>query len=124
MDLIINGLTLAYIGDAYYELRVRNYLVNKGITNVNKLHKTAVGFVSSEYQAKAILHLINNNLLSEKELIYFKTGRNKAPVRTGIDNNNYRLATGFESLIGYLSLNDSKRCDELIDIIINFLDKG
>ena len=66
MDLIINGLTLAYIGDAYYELRVRNYLVNKGITNVNKLHKTAVGFVSSEYQAKAILHLINNNLLSEK----------------------------------------------------------
>ncbi|MFA5692430.1 MAG: ribonuclease III domain-containing protein [Acholeplasmataceae bacterium] len=124
MVININGLTYAYIGDAYYELKIRNFLIDKGIISVNKLHKLAVKYVSSNAQAKAIKYLIDNNILNEDEISYYKLGRNKSSTRNGIDGNIYRQATGFESLIGYLSLNDKLRCDELIDITINYLSEG
>ena len=124
MVIIINGLTLAYIGDAYYELKIRNYLVSLGITNVNKLHKLSIKYVSAKAQAEAIKYLINNNLLDDTEIEYYKLGRNKASIRNGIDANLYRHATGFESLIGYLSLNNLIRCDKIIEITISYLSEG
>ena len=57
---MLNGADLAYIGDAYYELQIRLHLLEKGITNPNKLHKEAVKYVSASAHAK-IYNIINCN---------------------------------------------------------------
>ena len=121
----MNGLTLAYIGDAYYELIVRKHLLNKGLTNVNQLHKTAITFTSGEAQSKIMSYFIENNMLSEDEHILFKRGRNASgPGRKNIDAKTYHQATGFESLIGGLYLEHKIRCDDLIDKAIILVESG
>lgn len=109
-----NILTLAYLGDAVFELYVREYLINKNITKVKELQEKAIEYVSAKNQVR-ILEEINNKLTDEeKEII--KKGRNakshKAPKNTDILT--YKHATGFETLIGYLYLNNKQRLDELI----------
>ena len=59
---MLNGADLAYIGDAYYELQIRLFLLNKGITNPNKLHKEAVKYVSASAHSKVM------NVLKEEKL--------------------------------------------------------
>ena len=73
---VIERINFAYIGDAYYELIVRKHLLNKGLTNVNQLHKTAITFTSGEAQSKIMSYFIENNMLSEDEYTLFKRGRN------------------------------------------------
>lgn len=97
-------LTLAYIGDAVYELVIRTIIVEKGNAPVNKLHKRSAALVKASAQAEMMLAI--EPLLSEEELHIFKRGRNaksytSAKNATMID---YRTATGFEALIGYLYL--------------------
>ncbi len=121
----MNGLTLAYIGDAYYELKVRMYLIDKKLTHVNDLHKQAIRFTSGTAQAKIMEYLIDNTLISEDETDLFKRGRNASgPGRKNIDAKTYHLATGFESLIGFLYLNQKNRADELIAQGINYIEEG
>jgi len=121
----LNGLTLAYIGDAYYELKVRMYLIDKKLTHVNDLHKQAIRFTSGTAQAKIMEYLIDNTLISEDETDLFKRGRNASgPGRKNIDAKTYHLATGFESLIGFLYLNQKNRADELIAQGINYIEEG
>lgn len=121
----MNGLALAYIGDAYYELKIRNYLINKGYTNVNILHNKAVKFTSSNAQATIVESLINEKLITDDEFKIFKRGRNQSSSgRKNIDPKTYTYATGFESLIGYLYLNDKKRLDEIILKSINIIENG
>ena len=121
----MNGLTLAYIGDAYYELQVRMHLINKKLTNVNDLHKQAIRFTSGMAQAKIMNFFIENQLITEDEVDLFKRGRNASgPGRKNIDAKTYHLATGFESLIGYLYLNNLNRADELIKSGIHFIEEG
>lgn len=117
----INILSLAYLGDAVYELKVRNFLISTGISKVNKLQKEAMNFVPAKSQAKYINYLIDNNLLNEEELDYVKRGRNAStyshPKNTDIVT--YKWATGFECLFGYLYLDNKKeRIDELFNIIL------
>ena len=117
----INILSLAYLGDAVYELEVRNYLISLGISKVNKLQKEAMNFVTAKSQAKFVNYFIDNNILDEEELDYVKRGRNAStyshPKNTDIVT--YKWATGFECLFGYLYLSKKEeRIKELIDIIM------
>lgn len=117
---LVNVITLAYLGDAVYEVYVRNYLIKKGIAKVEELQKEAVNFVSAKSQSKILDYLINNNYLSNEEIDIVKRGRNykrdSHPKNTDIIT--YKMATGFETLIGYLYLdNKVDRINEIIDKI-------
>ena len=125
--ILYNGETLAYVGDAIYELRIREYILSTGYQDVNKLHKYAVKFTSGENQAKIIDYLIKENLITEEELSYFKRGRNSghSKNRRSISVNSYKKATGFEAMIGYLYLENKKeRLDEILDIVIKIVEEG
>ena len=117
----LNGLTLAYIGDSYYELYIRNYLVSKGYQKVNMLHNLAVDYTSGKAQAEFIHYLMNNNILDEKEINVFKHGRNAhiASHRKNIDIQTYLDGTGFEALMGYYYLTENDiRFKEIMEILI------
>ena len=110
-------LTLAYIGDAVYELIVRSMIVTEGNAPVNKMHKRSSNLVKAETQANMIKYFLENDLLSEEELRVYKRGRN-AQSYTKAKNasmTDYRMATGFEALVGYLYLSDqNERMMELV----------
>lgn len=99
-------LTLAYIGDGIYDLIIRTMLVEKGNSQVNKLHHKASSLVKATAQ-KEILHAIQD-ILTEEELGVFKRGRNAKSVTTAKNASvtDYRIATGFEAMIGYLYLTE------------------
>jgi len=121
----LNGLTLAYIGDAYYELKVRMYLIDKKLTHVNDLHKQAIRFTSGMAQAKIMSYFMDASLVTEDEVELFKRGRNASgPGRKNIDAKTYHLATGFETLVGFLYLNQIERADELIATGMKFIEEG
>ncbi len=121
----MNGLTLAYLGDGYYEFKIRKHLIDQGLTDVNQLHHQAVKFTSGVAQAKLIDYLLEHKVLTEKEIILFKRGRNASGQgRKNIDAKTYQRATGFEALIGGLFLNEEKRADEIIDICIDLVNRG
>lgn len=118
---LLNGLSLAYIGDSVYEVYIRKYVLSKGFTKVNTLHKKVVNYTSGLAQSNIIHYLMENNLLTEDELQIFKRGRNSHinTSRKNLDLQDYLDATGFESLIGYLYLNNNiERLEELIKISI------
>ena len=97
-------LTLAYIGDAVFDLVIRSVLVNKGNTAVNNLHKRASAVVKAPTQA-AIIAAMMDELTDEEKDIY-RRGRNskphtKAKNATTMD---YLEATGFEAVLGFLYL--------------------
>ena len=108
-------LTLAYIGDGVYELVIRTILVKKGNCPVNQLHKKASSLVKAGAQSK-MMELLEPDL-TEEELAVYKRGRNAhsptmAKHATMAD---YRRATGFEALMGYLYLKDEfERLVELV----------
>lgn len=94
-------LTLAYIGDAVYEIIVRTVLVGQGNAPVNLLHKRASNLVKAEAQKEALERI--KEQLTEEELSVFRRGRN-AKSYTSAKNaaiGDYRVATGFEALFGY-----------------------
>ena len=111
-------LTLAYLGDCVYELLVRETLVRKGNKPNGKLHGEATKFVSSKGQSEAILKI--EHILTEEEIAVFKRGRNAHSVpNKNNDADEYRRATGLETLFGYLRLcGDDDRIEELFREII------
>ena len=116
---LMNGLSLAYIGDAYFEILVRQYLLEKGITKVNELHKEAIKFTSGEAQAKFIDLFMQDNILTDSEIEIYKKGRNSATShRKNLSSAEYQKATGFEALIGFLyESKDNERIDYLFDLM-------
>ena len=121
----MNGLTLAYLGDAYYEYRVRAYLIEQQLTKVNELHQTAIRFTSSKAQAHIIDVILNQNILSDDELDFYKRGRNASGSgRKNVDRQTYSYATGFEALIGGTYLSNPQRADELVDEAIKIIVEG
>lgn len=119
---LLNGLSLAYIGDAIYEVYIREYILSLGYNNVNRLHKKACEFTSGVSQSKFIRYFLDNNILTEEEQSIYKRGRNSHnhSVRKNIDIQSYMEATGFEAVIGYLYINKNpERIKELINICID-----
>ena len=118
---LINSLVLAYMGDAIYELKIRELLVNKKINKVNDLQKESTKYVSAKGQAKIIKDWINDNILTDDEIDIYKRARNTKvnshPSNTDIIT--YKEATGFEALFGYLYLNNKlDRINELMNLIM------
>lgn len=110
-------LTLAYIGDAVYELIIRSMIVTEGNAPVNKMHKRSSSLVKAETQADYIKYMLEHELLNEEEMRIYKRGRN-AQSYTKAKNasvTDYRMATGFEALVGYLYLSgQNERMMELV----------
>lgn len=116
----MNGLSLAFIGDAVYELMIRNMLTDTEEHTVNDLHTQCVQYVNAAFQAEAIDRLLP--LLTEEEITFYKRGRNakSAHVPKNKTQAQYHKATGFESLFGYLFLKgDSERLSQLFSITVN-----
>ena len=116
----INIIALAYLGDAIYEVYIRESLLKKGLVKVDILQEHATKYVSAKGQAKILANLIDNNILTNEELDIVKRGRNNKrtnhPKNTDIIT--YKLSTGFESLIGYLYLyNNHNRLKEIFNYI-------
>lgn len=108
-------LTLAYIGDAVYELVIRSIIVEKGNAPVNKLHKRSSQLVKAKSQAEAAVKLMD--VFTEEELAVYKRGRNTRShtMAKNADMMDYRMATGFEAVMGYLHLKqDYARIIELV----------
>ena len=111
-----NPLALAYIGDTVYDLYVRTSVLSKGNRHVTELHKESVSFVRAQAQAKSAYAI--EPLLSEEELRILKWGRNAKSNTSpkNADIRDYRMATGFETLIGYLYLSgEDERLAVLLD---------
>lgn len=120
--LQLSPLILAYIGDAVYELIIRSFVINKGNKPVNKLHKDSASLVNAKTQAEFINLL--KDYLTEEELRIYKRGRNTTShsVAKNASVSDYRQATGFEALIGYLYLcNKTDRISELIAVCISYI---
>ena len=108
-------LTLAYIGDAIYDLVIRSVVVERGNRAANDLHKRTTRYVKAEAQAKMIMALAEE--LTEEEEAVYKRGRN-AKAYTSAKNatiGDYRKATGFEALMGFLYL--TEQTDRMLYLI-------
>lgn len=113
---LLNGGTLAFIGDAYFELCVRRHNLEKGYTNLGKLHNECVKYVSRDNQYKIVQKLE----LNEEEQEIFKRGRNYDYKVKTVE---YINASGFEAIIGYLYLTGQKeRLDLLIEESFRIID--
>jgi len=117
----LNGLTLAYMGDAVYEIYIRSYVISLGYSKVNDLHKRVIKFTSGNAQASLMHYLLEIEFLTEEEINIFKRGRN-SHVHTARKNMNiqdYLDATGFEAVIGYLYLQENiERIKEIVDLAV------
>ena len=109
-------LTLAYIGDGIYDLVIRTFIVSKGNRKVNQMHRETSELVQAKTQSVMIGKIMS--LLTEEEITIYKRGRNanKTDKAKNATIREYRRATGFEAVIGYLYLKDeTKRILELIE---------
>lgn len=110
-------LVLAYAGDAFYELVIRTAVISQGNTSVNTLNRKTSSLAKAVTQAQ-IIHLIMEDL-TEEEIHIFKRGRNanSATVAKNASITDYRHATGFEAVIGWLYLGgQEQRAIELIQL--------
>jgi ribonuclease-3 family protein len=115
---LLTGADLAFIGDAYFELYIRNYVLHKGYTKLNDLHTQSVKYVSRTSQSKIINALLSE--LTEEEISIFKRGRNFNYKNT---DGEYVNASGFEALIGYLYLKQNKdRLEYLVSRSIEIIE--
>ena len=108
-------LTLAYIGDGVYELVIRTILVKKANCPVNRLHKKASSLVKASAQS-GMMEILEP-LLTEEEKSVYRRGRNahSATMAKHATMADYRRATGFEALMGYLYL--SGRTERMVDLV-------
>lgn len=110
-------LTLAYLGDAVYEIIIRTIIVEGKPGSVKNLHKRSSDLVNAKAQAELFTNI--EDKLTDQELAIFKRGRNAKShsVAKNADIHDYRVATGVEALMGYLYLNgEMNRCLELVHI--------
>lgn len=108
-------LALAYIGDEIYDLIIRTIVVGRGNTKASKLHRTTSQLVKAHAQSK-MMHTLQP-MLTEEEADIYRRGRNaKSPTMAkNASMSDYRRATGFEALMGYLYLTDNfERIMELV----------
>ncbi|MCL1831251.1 MAG: ribonuclease III [Oscillospiraceae bacterium] len=113
-------LSLAYLGDAVYELLVREYLAVHSNNPPARLHQITTMIVCSQAQSEALALI--ESMLTEEEAAIVKRGRNssKAMIPKNSTPRFYRAATALEALFGYLELIDNqKRIKQLFQVILN-----
>ena len=116
----LSPVVLAFMGDAVYEILVRNYLISVAHVPAAKLHSACVGFVKASAQADAVRQIIQH--LTNQERIILRRGRNAntTHVPKNAAPTDYRYATGLEALFGYLYLcGKTQRIGEIFDFITN-----
>lgn len=108
-------LALAYIGDGIYELVIRTMMVRQGNRQVQKLHRDTSRLVKAQAQSEMMETLLP--LLSKEEADIYRRGRNAKSFTTAKNAsvNDYRRATGFEALMGYLYLQGEM--ERLMDLV-------
>lgn len=113
----LGNLALAYMGDAIYEVFIREHLLATGNVKPNQLHRASTYYVSAKAQCSTMYKILDAEILSEEEIAVFKRGRNakSGTVPKNTDVQTYNVATGFEALIGFLYL--EKRGDRLNEIV-------
>jgi len=117
----MSPLTWAYVGDAVYELYIRNYLVETTNLKPNNLHKEAIKFVKAGAQSKILENL--QEILTDEEKEIVRRGRNTQNHHLPKNANlkDYTYATAFEALIGYLYLSkQDKRLEEILHKILDY----
>lgn len=120
---MMNPLKFAYIGDAIYELYIRNYVLIINKKKINDINSIVVRYVKATSQSYAIINM--KSFLTEKEWEIVKWGRNQKSVSSpkNVSISDYKYATGFETLIGYLYLMGEKnRLDIIISKAISITD--
>ena len=108
-------LTLAYIGDSIYDLIIKSLVINQGNKQVNKLHQETSGFVQAKTQS--LMMRTMQEYLTEEEHAVYKRGRNAKSISPAKNQSitDYRRATGFEALLGYLYL--KKEWQRMLDLV-------
>lgn len=108
-------LTLAYIGDSIYDLIIKSLVINQGNRQVNKLHKETSMYVQASTQS-LMMRAMQEELTEEEHAVY-KRGRNAKSVSPAKNQSitDYRRATGFEALLGYLYL--KKEWKRMLDLV-------
>lgn len=122
---MLNPLQLALVGDGVYEVYIRNYVLsNNTQLSANKMHRKGIEFVKAKAQSQ-IMHEIEEELSEEEDYI-FKRGRNTKShtVPKNADIRDYRMATGFEALVGYLYLiGDKERLQYILEKSVEIINK-
>ena len=118
----LNTTALAYMGDAVYEQFIRERILTKGGTDVNKLHRISTMYVSAPAQAKIIKSLFVDLTEEEQKLVKRARNRKYHTKAKNADPVTYKWATALEALIGYLYLSGDKQrlaeiCEKAVEII-------
>ncbi|OMP67966.1 ribonuclease III [Domibacillus epiphyticus] len=120
----LNGLALAYMGDAVYEVYIRKFLLESGRVKPNDLHRASTRYVSAKAQAAQLHRLREERFLTESEEAVAKRGRNakSGHVPKNTDVQTYNHSTAFEALIGFLFL--TGQLERMEEIIHNILEES
>lgn len=113
----INTTALAFLGDAVYEVYVRNHLMENGDQNADRLHKRAIRYVCAAGQDKAV-RVLMDEFLTDEEIALVKRARNRktATKARSADAVTYKMATAFEALLGYLHLSGkTERLEAIVE---------
>lgn len=128
----LNIASLAFIGDAVYELYVRKHVMESGVAHSDVLHKMAVEYVSAEGQAKVIRALMEGELTEDETALVKRARNHKASSskktrasRRGGSIITDKYATAFEALMGELYIREDKeRLEHLVNRSFEIIEKG
>jgi ribonuclease III family protein len=122
----VKPLVLAFIGDGVYEMYVRNHVVTSSTVNVNEIHKRTVKFVKAVSQAIAVKEMMSSGFITEDEERVVKRARNQfnQTIPKSASVVEYKLATGFEALVGYLYYTgNAERLEEVVHYAIEVIER-
>ena len=120
----LSPLVLAFVGDSVFDLFIRSRLAMKKNESAHKMHVRAIGYVKAAAQSRIVREL--QDKLTEEEEIIFKRGRNakSATVPKHADILDYRRATAFEAVLGYLYLlGRQERLTELLNMAAEVIEQ-
>jgi len=120
----LSPLVLAFVGDSVFDLFIRSRLVMKKRESAHKMHVKAINYVKASAQSKIVSELLDR--LNDDEKIIFKRGRNSksATIPKHADVLDYRRATAFEAVLGYLYLSGMyERLEEILNLAAEIIER-
>lgn len=121
----LHPLALAYLGDAIYEVYVRQYLLTKPNHRPNHLHREATRFVAAKAQARLLAEWLPELTEEERDVVRRGKGAKSGSAPKNADMIEYRQSTAFECLIGYLYYTGrQERLTELLERAVRHMEEG